>query len=397
MFFYSAGWEFVDLVMASHMTFRGYVGFVNSRYDRLYDNALFMSVNTFISWFFGWASRMDIDFRVPCSYCGDSPKLLACDGTKLGIGFRNYFVSPIETPSEAVGPDFQRKRRHDRCFIYNKSTTDEGKRESAIARTTLREIAECAVKNVAVDSEKCQFVRKMLPLLSIEAFDRMVAGEQQIRKAFGIVFKLLSYSSAVDAMLPLSICDQVISWSGEVSDIKNLISKFRSVSYECANLLDVNSGTHATCDALVLLKYCATFVKEVHLSDVPPAPANPIPGSYNPAKFGRAYYFSTHGQQVRRMRRFPADDESRKPRKENFDDVPDIICQKRFPQVSKKGVSDLFLWFCPQHGHCYGFHVIPESEGRKDPHASLYTHLETAPATVFYDFACSLSEYAKNR
>ena len=253
----------------------------------LFDNALFMSVNTFICWFFGWASRMNIYFRVPCSYCGDSPNLLACVGTKLGIGFRNCFVSPIETPSEAVGPDFQRKRRHDRCFIYNKSTTDEGKRESAIEGTTLREIEECALKNIAVDREKCKFVRKMLPLLSIESFDRMVAGEQNIQKAFGIVFKLLSYSSSVDAMMLLFICDQVLDYSGAVNNVATLRSTFRSVSYECANLLDVTSGKNAIHDALVFLKYCATFVKEVHLSDIPPAHANPFSDSNNPAKFGR--------------------------------------------------------------------------------------------------------------
>jgi len=57
----------------------------------------------------------------------------------------------------------------------------------------------------------------------------------------------------------------------------------------------------------------------------------------------------------------------------------------------------VFLWFCPAHGHCYGFHVIVGSEGRKDPANSLYAYLEKAPEIVYYDFACSLSEYAKNR
>ena len=34
---------------------------------------------------------------------------------------------------------------------------------------------------------------------------------------------------------------------------------------------------------------------------------------------------------------------------------------------------------------------------RKDPAATLYTHLVTPPKVVFYNFACSLSEYVKNR
>ena len=36
-------------------------------------------------------------------------------------------------------------------------------------------------------------------------------------------------------------------------------------------------------------------------------------------------------------------------------------------------------------------------EGRKDPAASLYIHLEMPPDDIFYDFACNLHEYCLNR
>ena len=59
--------------------------------------------------------------------------------------------------------------------------------------------------------------------------------------------------------------------------------------------------------------------------------------------------------------------------------------------------SYLFLWFCLQHGHCFGYHIIPGSEGQKQPALSLYSHLECPPDIVLCDFACSLSEYTHNR
>lgn len=37
------------------------------------------------------------------------------------------------------------------------------------------------------------------------------------------------------------------------------------------------------------------------------------------------------------------------------------------------------------------------AEGRKDPAASLYSHLENPPTDIFYDFACNLQEYCLNR
>jgi len=65
-------------------------------------------------------------------------------------------------------------------------------------------------------------------------------------------------------------------------------------------------------------------------------------------------------------------------------------------ETSARGTSTLFLWFCADHGHCYGFHMTG-AEGRKDPALSLYSYLETPPQDVFYDFACNLQEYCLNR
>ena len=57
----------------------------------------------------------------------------------------------------------------------------------------------------------------------------------------------------------------------------------------------------------------------------------------------------------------------------------------------------MFIWFCPKHGHTYGFHLINKAEGHRDPFCSLYKFLEHMPKHIFYDFMCSLSEYALNR
>ena len=88
-----------------------------------------------------------------------------------------------------------------------------------------------------------------------------------------------------------------------------------------------------------------------------------------------------------------------KSRNTNYDDDPEVdsACSKKFPSVSFGGFGYLFLWFCPIHGHCYGFHLISGGEGRKDPFSSLFKYMEKAPKHIFYDFACQLSEYCLNR
>ena len=45
----------------------------------------------------------------------------------------------------------------------------------------------------------------------------------------------------------------------------------------------------------------------------------------------------------------------------------DQDCRKVYPTVSHGGYSYILLWFCPIHGHSYGFHII---DGAGDPKMS---------------------------
>lgn len=82
--FLSLGWEFVSSVLHDKGTFRGFVAKMNEKYEIASSPHLFMSLQTFIDWFFGWASSMKIDFRKGCKICGDNPKASI-----------EYFHSPI--------------------------------------------------------------------------------------------------------------------------------------------------------------------------------------------------------------------------------------------------------------------------------------------------------------
>ena len=138
------------------------------------------------------------------------------------------------------------------------------------------------------------------------------------------------------------------------------------------------------------MKYLLTLRKAISDDDIPSEPPRLI-RKYNPPRDGRAYYFHD-GDQIREPRKFTID----KNAIGNYDDKPDdSVCSKIYPSV--KGISYLFLWFCPAHGHCYGYHIIPHSEGRKDAAASLYSFIKKPPSEIFYDFACSLEEYTRNR
>ena len=148
---------------------------------------------------------------------------------------------------------------------------------------------------------------------------------------------------------------------------------------------------HNLVHALGFFRYVVEKLESLPFTE----PDNPltIPGSYNPPKNGCAYYFTPHGSKIRNARKFSIDGAT----KETADGPTTYRCNKHYPLVSQGGQTFLFLFFCPLHGHCYGFHMVGGSEGRKDPMQAMYTHLPVAPEMVFYDYACQLEEYSLNR
>ena len=145
---------------------------------------------------------------------------------------------------------------------------------------------------------------------------------------------------------------------------------------------------------VLFLEYLNDRVIGMHQNKIAPAPAQPQLNSFNPAKYGIAYYFNRDGKKLRKNRLFTVNE---KGSSQNFDERPANVCNRYFPQVSKRGITYLFLWFCLLYGHGYGFHLVPGSKGQKDASASLYCYLQKPPKGVFYDFACSLSEYTQIR
>ena len=80
-------WDFIHAVKTSKISFTGFCNEMTQVYKTTHTNGdPFMSVKTFIGWFFGWLSALKIEFLKEIDpYCGHNPKMLACDGTHIGV------------------------------------------------------------------------------------------------------------------------------------------------------------------------------------------------------------------------------------------------------------------------------------------------------------------------
>ncbi|KAJ3500055.1 hypothetical protein NMY22_g19388 [Coprinellus aureogranulatus] len=72
-------------------------------------------------------------------------------------------------------------------------------------------------------------------------------------------------------------------------------------------------------------------------------------------------------------------------------------CGKYYSEYKEKRLTGGIMVCWCHHSVCYGFHTIPESEGRNDVFSAMVTRWPTAPQRVVYDFACALGPYCMTR
>ena len=220
--------------------------------------------------------------------------------------------------------------------------------------------------------------------------------DAQVTQSIANLLLLLCGDATISSVVPFNYHKHILQTCAAIrnnEDVAKQLYDMEQYGIELSNALKI-CNLHGFRDKCVsFVEYLVDEVIHIHNKDNPVQQPHEILNSYNPEK-GTAYYFTPHGNQIRQQPTY-----SIQQAKKNYDDVPcvDDVCKKNFPTVSYGGFGYMFLWFCPIHGHFYGFHLIAGGEGRKDPFSSLFKYMPTAPSDIFYDFACQLSEYCLNR
>jgi hypothetical protein len=397
------GWDFVSRVTLSKISFSAFCTDLTRMYRSLEcRSAAFMSKSTFVSWFFSWASRMQIDFRKDVDpWCRPNPKVLAGDGTHIGIAASRLQILPIENSEVDVIVNPQHKR-FDRVFLpYSQGHSQDHVRQARkhlayLSNKVLGKITQTEFLGQLLEEENNRILRDVGPVDQRSQFvlNKFIDREYEpsVLQSLATVFKILSAEAALSAFIPHRYHDQLLSCCDIVSvggDSRADLQNMRKYCPEFRELLNEAQRSEVHMEICQFLRYLVATVENIHSTDPPPSHAAVIPGTYNPSK-GTAYYFTEHGCQVRKNPTYGMNQKD--------DSASDKgRCKKQYPCISTGGYSYAFFWFCPIHGHCFGFHIINGSEGRKDPFSSLMKYLPEAPDEVFYDFACGLNEYSLNR
>lgn len=99
------GWDFISRVRRTKISFTAFVNEMTRQYQTTHQQCRsFMSPKTFIKWFFAWLAAMKIDFRLHVDpYCGYNPKVLACDGTHIGVSVKHQRLTNPITAQDLEG------------------------------------------------------------------------------------------------------------------------------------------------------------------------------------------------------------------------------------------------------------------------------------------------------
>ena len=205
-----------------------------------------------------------------CHWCGESPKVLAGDGTKIGIFMQKISIVPIESASkdEVIQTPH---RKFDRCFLAypsnlgstltEKNIRDGRKHMKLIMSSTNGFLEQPILSNEQLANRNrqliCIFPDKCKTLLD-RLFKLNVSADQS--KACSNLFYLLSFDAPLRTVFPEKIMGDFRKMlqridNGEMDPCKDFISICEKVNPHLGNFVRVfDYGDAFDNDALVFLK-----------------------------------------------------------------------------------------------------------------------------------------------
>ena len=360
-----------------------------------------MSGNTFVGYFFSWLAAFKIDFRKEIDLkCGYNPSILAYDGTHIGVSSKNINLQHPVTKPEIDVTLKSMHRRAQRALIMN---ADARRYLKYFSKKYLKKLKEGEGKNPQMEQYMKDFIMEDVHKLRQPALTQAIYFFLDIQNSGKIlvpmarVMIMLSGDSPMLSVLPFQshqCLRNIINSIVTTNTVGAQFDEMKKYSKEVTGLLSAAIQNNAVPTVVSFLIHLVNRIENLHHSrNRPTPPVDEIPNSYDPRK-GVAYYFTESGNQLRRMPGYEEVGGSK-----NYDDPPEVDpgCTKNYPGVSYGGFGYLFLWFCPIHGHSYGFHLIAGGEGRNDSFSSIFKYKPDAPQELFYDNACQLHEYCLNR
>ncbi|MCG8623116.1 MAG: hypothetical protein MJE68_14120, partial [Proteobacteria bacterium] len=144
---------------------------------------------------------------------------------------------------------------------------------------------------------------------------------------------LLVGDAPISAVVPFRFHKHIITTCTAIRNeepFHNKLDEMNAYGMEISRALLKSTEYGCALECVDFIEYLVHTVTETHGIDHKTQEPCAIPNSYDPES-GTAYYFTPHGNQIRRQPKYTIDQKH-----VNYDDLPDVdeMCQKKYPKVS---------------------------------------------------------------
>lgn len=345
------------------------------------------------------------------------------DGTFIGIPTRNISAEthPVWQPQTIVENSllrWDRKCRHPLAKIFDAAELNDEHVDSFL--TTLRDVTvtpkdELYRRSIAISLNDIHWLKRNgnfffiellrwlhLPTLSPEFLP------------FQIIFSCLASQDSLTGIFPLQLATALVinrvllecpleQCKSTIMKLSNQFAfKGMGIGPEIMEILVYQSNHFKEIkrSTLGMLLFFASASLELHemASAVQPLQSTAIGNEDwcqrpNPATTGIRYFMTLHGKSIRTEWPLPKTAISRISQSESSCDG----CTKRRPvYIGHRQRTGIWINLCMIHERVIGFHVIHNSEGRRDALIPIYRFMESPPLVMWNDFGCGCEESGLN-
>ena len=173
-----------------------------------------MSGNTFISWFFSWIAACKIDFQKEVDpWCEYKPRILACDGTHIGVSVRNMKLGkPATMPDIKDGALKPMHKTGDRVILQHAGARRHLK---YLSKEYLKKLKQNKILQPELEREKTREMLEIASRITPQAFYEILlifaekAMHQDMLHVLARLFYMLSGDAAMSTVAPFN-CHELL-------------------------------------------------------------------------------------------------------------------------------------------------------------------------------------------
>ena len=228
----------------------------------------------------GWIASFKIDFwKEVDPWCHNNPRMLACDGTHIGVSVRNMHLDPAVTKNDDKETTLKSvHKRNDRLILWDKT---QWKHMRYLAKKFLKKLTPSEILHTELEQEKTTQLLNYAHQTSFNAFYKLLLlflHNLQNKDTLHVIAQLLlmfSGDSAMSSVAPFQSHDLLLSMCDNATQsiiLQNQVEEMNTYCIELTQLIVIGKENNCKTPCVNFVRGLVCKIQEVHQNNRPPPP-----------------------------------------------------------------------------------------------------------------------------